>query len=259
MEIPGGSSLDQSQDGRVIVTCARAVSTQEPNAGGWILDADRGGKPRHIDAGVDTGDIAVSPDGRWVATDVSGGARVKIWDAHEGRLVKQIVNRGASCPHFSSDGRWLVTSLDVGRLFAVESWEEGPSLGFGGGTVFTPDAKLIATPTARSVRLFDYAARRDVAVLEEPNLDWIQRVAFSPDGTKLITINTFNGIRVWDLRLIRQQLKDLDLDWKWPAFPLATSRPQSLEPARVKLRLVNESTAKAITKPPPEPKGKPRP
>jgi hypothetical protein len=27
------------------------------------------------------------------------------------------------------------------------------------------------------------------------------------------------GISVWDLRLIRRQLKDLGLDWDWPEFP----------------------------------------
>jgi hypothetical protein len=43
---------------------------------------------------------------------------------------------------------------------------------------------------------------------------------FTPDGTKLIaTCGTGKAVYVWDLRVLRQELAELGLDWDWPAFP----------------------------------------
>ena len=68
LPVPCGRALGQSGDGRVIVTCARAVGPDQAYAGGWILHADRASQPIRLDAGADIGFIAVSPDGRWVVT-----------------------------------------------------------------------------------------------------------------------------------------------------------------------------------------------
>jgi len=54
-------------------------------------------------------------------------------------------------------------------------------------------------------------------VLEDPNLD-LASITFTPDGTKLIALNAHNGAHVWDLRLMRRRLKEMDLDWQWPEF-----------------------------------------
>ena len=88
LPLPNGEGLDQSRDGRVTVTCDRAVATQLPYAGGWILRSDRLTQPIHLDPGADVGQIAVSPDGRWVATSTHVIGLSKIWDARDGRLVK---------------------------------------------------------------------------------------------------------------------------------------------------------------------------
>jgi hypothetical protein len=56
---------------------------------------------------------------------------------------------------------------------------------------------------------------------------------FTPDGTRLIAARNENGfIYVWNLRLIRRQLKELGLDWDWPEFPPAapgSESPRSLQ------------------------------
>ncbi len=72
LPLPRGQLLGQSGDGRVTVTCSRAVAEEAPHAGGWLLHADRPDQPRRLDAGVDLGFITVSPDGNWVVT----GARL---------------------------------------------------------------------------------------------------------------------------------------------------------------------------------------
>src|SRR5262249_49161626 len=45
LPLPRGHALGQSRDGRVNVTCARAVGGEEAGAGGWILHTDRPGEP----------------------------------------------------------------------------------------------------------------------------------------------------------------------------------------------------------------------
>src|SRR5207248_2342979 len=101
--------------------------------------------------------IAVSPDGQWVVTVTSPGRLAKIWDARDGRLVKQLAEWGIGYPRFSPDGHWLSTHLDGGRLFAVGTWEPGPRVGARvGASVFAPDSKLMAIPTTTGViRLVD--------------------------------------------------------------------------------------------------------
>ena len=226
LPLPNGSALDQSRDGTVIVTCDRAVGSQQRHAGGWILHTDQPGPPLRLDPGADTYYIAVSPDGRWVFTvnHIDGGA--KIWDARDGRMVRQFASGGigsftcgSSC--FSPDSRWLRSGGDGNRLLAVGTWEPGPQV-VSGFPTFAPDSRLMAVATSTGIQLFDSTTNRKVAMLEDPNLDLTIQALFVPDGTKLLAVTKARGIHVWDLRLIRQRLKELSLDWDWPDFPPAT-------------------------------------
>jgi len=236
-----GSSLSESHDGRVLASCDRAVSVEQPFAGGWILHTDAPKKRIRLDLGTDMGFIAVSPDGRWVVTATFGAGLAKIWDARDGRLIKRLANWGVTTPCFSPDGRWLATSLDGGRLFAVETWAPGPQVGE--GAVFSPDSKLTAAPTTNGIRLIDPATGREVALLEDPNRDSVDQALFSPDGTKLVVMNRKNGIHVWDLRLIRRQLSDRGLDWDWPGFPPVTAARPIAELAKVEIHLGKDKAA----------------
>ncbi len=53
LPLPYGCALGQSRDGRVIVSCSRAVGLFKPHAGGWILHTDRPGQPIRLDPGAD--------------------------------------------------------------------------------------------------------------------------------------------------------------------------------------------------------------
>jgi hypothetical protein len=39
-------------------------------------------------------------------------------------------------------------------------------------------------------------------------------VAFNPDGTQLMACESSDALRVWDLRMIREKLADMGLDWQ---------------------------------------------
>src|SRR5262249_38081413 len=152
---------------RVLVACNRAVGPWQPYAGGWIVHADQPDQPIRIDPGADICYISVSPDGRWVVTSTQAVGMCKVWDASDGRFVKQLADWGAGWPRFSPDGRWLSTSLDGGRVFDTGTWEPGPLVG--GPGVFAPDSKLMAIePTAGVVRLVDRDTGRECARLEDP-------------------------------------------------------------------------------------------
>jgi Anaphase-promoting complex, cyclosome, subunit 3 len=73
-------------------------------------------------------------------------------------------------------------------------------------------------------------------VLDDPNQDLCYAPVFSPDGTKLIVVNGGNGIHVWDLRLIRERLAELGLDWDAPVYPPADPEGK-VEPLKVEVRL----------------------
>ena len=253
LPLPNGENLDESRDGRVTVTCDRAVATQRAYAGGWILRSDRPKEPIRLDPGADIIHVAVSPDSRWVVTATHVVGLAKIWDARDGRIVKQLAEWGATFPRFSPDGRWLSTRLDGGRLFAVGTWKPGPRLG--DSAVFSPDGKLAAVPAPAALRLLDVASAREVAVLEDPNLDRVLQAVFTPDGTRLIAVY-LNRIQVWDLRLIREQLKELGLDWDWPEFPPAPASHGNPEHLKVEIHLGDQWVAKAPDEPSTTPDGK---
>ncbi|HVK07874.1 MAG TPA: protein kinase [Gemmataceae bacterium] len=233
--LPRTNFIAQSRDGRVIAASNRAVGQHQAYAGGWVLHADRPGDPIRLDAGADLLGVAVSPDGRWVATVNYSTGVAKIWDSRDGRPEKQLADCGAGLPTFSPDGRWLsVSNLADGRLFAVGTWEPGPVVG-GCGT-FSPDGKLIAVPySAGAIHLVDPATGRELAVLEDPNLDATSRTVFTPDGTKLIGVGGGNvkGVKVWDLRLIRGQLAAMGLDWDAPQYPPADPAADVASPPNV--------------------------
>jgi WD40 repeat protein len=236
LPLPRGNGLSQSRDGRVIVTCARPIFSRQP--GGWILHSDEPSQPIRVDAGADVAHLVISPDGRGVVTVTHNpDGLATVWDARNGKRVKQLAAWGTGLPRFSPDGRWLSTELDGGRLLTVGDWELGPRVG-GAGT-FSPDSKLLAVAApAGAVRLVDPGTGREFAMLEDLDQNVTCLPTFTPDGTKLIAVTggRMNGIRVRDLRLIRQHLAKMGLDWEAPPYPLAD--PGSMAtPLTVEVRL----------------------
>jgi tetratricopeptide (TPR) repeat protein len=68
------------------------------------------------------------------------------------------------------------------------------------------------------VQLVDPATGRQFARLPAAGRPY----CFSPDGSQLVTDAGRDGaFQVWDLRLIRRQLREMDLDWDRPPYPPA--------------------------------------
>jgi WD40 repeat protein len=181
--------------------------------------------------------ISGSPDGRWVTTGTfEGGRGVCVWDRRSGRLEKDWPIGDAEVA-FSPDGRWLAAATgrfsDAGaecRTWRVGSWEPGPRVPLDRlsssppSLAFTPDSKILAVVhTTTEVRLLNADTLEDIAILASPDPILITRVAFSPDGNQL-AVAAHNTIQLWDLRVLRERLRELSLDWDKPPL-LAASTP----------------------------------
>ncbi|HLJ93349.1 MAG TPA: WD40 repeat domain-containing protein, partial [Gemmataceae bacterium] len=189
--------------------------------GTWVLCSDQPEPPTRLDAQAGAAHLAVSADGRWIATAIHFADTLKIWEARSGRLVRQLEQGGGRgyC-QFSPDGKWLATGLDGNRLWAVdvEPWTEGPRLWTGDpvSPVFSSDGKTIAHDTnTGTVRLVDAASGSEILQLPDPYLDSATPF-FTPDGTRVITVTngTVRGIHIWDLHSIRRELAAIGLDWE---------------------------------------------
>jgi hypothetical protein len=66
-----------------------------------------------------------------------------------------------------------------------------------------------------------------LARLEDPNGDTPWDVSFTRDGSRLL-VCTGQGIQVWDLRRIRAELAQRDLDWDAPPYPPASVPAEQL-------------------------------
>ena len=95
-----------------------------------------------------------------------------------------------------------------------------------GGMSFSPDGRLLGVggPT-----LIDVSIGRQLATLDEAGQ---VPVVFSRDGTQLVDALAGGSVHVWDLRLLREQLSAMGLDWDIPAYP-PSSEPRNLPPIRV--------------------------
>jgi WD40 repeat protein len=223
LSIPGtGQQLGQSKDGCVLAT----VNQQD----GIVLHADRPDEPVHLGPHPRVLRVAVSPDGLWVATGGfghPGGA--KVWEARTGRLAKDLPV-GVGCNvYFNPNGKHLLTIGDgVLRLWEVGSWNDvtWPQPLTGMAASFSADGRLLVVETGSGVaRLLDAETGREYAGLEDPNQERAKFYCFSSDGTLLVTSGDGPAMHVWDLRLIRRHLAQMNLDWDLP--PLPPSSPLS--------------------------------
>lgn len=254
--------IARSEDGMVL-------AGSNPHAGGpdaigayvWRRDAPNEAialKP-HADART----VAVSPNGKLVATGAHGGLGLKVWDATSGRCIREFLpSTQMIMPFFSPDGRWLMNS--GGQSWRVEDWSEGPTR-IAGEVAFAPDMRLMACANHKGfISLVNPESGRELARLEDPCQDALGWITFSPDGTQLIgTTVQSSCARVWNLRKIRAGLRELELDWDAPDYPPVSSahraEPISIEvigadkvitPAKSPGTALNNEAWRLVTGPP---------
>jgi WD40 repeat protein len=214
------------------------------SAGSLVWDRERN-RTYRLGPQEDVRCCAVSPNGMWVATASwnlhQGGQGVKVWEARSGRLVVELAVTGLGRVGFSPDGKWLVTNGSAFRIWEVGTWREGPTLGglsVNDGFTFTADGQLLALADSPGVvRLLVPATGKEIARLSAPEQTRLSPECFTSDGGQLITIGRESeALHILDLRAIREQLKELGLDWDAPPLPPANDAAAP-RPLRVKVEL----------------------
>jgi eukaryotic-like serine/threonine-protein kinase len=231
---PLHADLSYSRDGTVL-----AASNNQafgPDAiGAYVWPRDRPSAAIPLQPHSDCRNVAVSPDGKLVATGSHSGMGLKVWNAADGTFIREFLSDlRFTRPFFSPDGRWLMNS--GGQSWRVEDWSEGPGHS-GGEAAFAPaDLRLMAWGGHKgSIPLVDPESGRELARLEDPNQDMLESLTFSPDGTRLIGTTTDSAcVHVWDLRKIRAGLKDLGVDWNASGYPPELDAPRP-EPLHIEL------------------------
>jgi serine/threonine protein kinase/WD40 repeat protein len=179
--------------------------------------------------------VAISQDGRWIATGPWWPGPVTVWDARTGNPVRTLLHSyDVGVLAFSPDGKWLVGGTAEKYLFwEVGSWQlrrERPRMGNCPVLAFSPDGRVLATVPAHGlIRLTEPETGRELVTLEPPDPGIITWLRFSPDGTRLVASTENHAVQVWDLRRLRQGLADIGLDWDPP--PYAPAADDSANPA----------------------------
>lgn len=167
--------------------------------------------------------LAISPHARWIASGTWKGTGVKVWDAAAGRALIDLPVEGNCNVAFSPDEKWLVTgSGEEYRFWEVGSWKPRHSVArdhagdIWGRMTFSSDGHTLAVSIAREggLQLLDPHDGHTIAKLEAPSQQ--TPGCFSPDGQHLAVAAEGGVLQVWNLKLVREQLAKMNLDWPSP-------------------------------------------
>jgi tetratricopeptide (TPR) repeat protein len=133
--------------------------------------------------------------------------------------------------------------VDGNRVYEAGTWKPHTQLGSGVPWNTSPDGSIAVVGLTSGVyRLVEVSSGRELARLEDPEQNSLP-AAFTPAGEKLVT-TAKNGLRIWDLRLIRQELRKLDLDWHAPPFP----PPEEKKAIPLKIKIIAAPSASGAVK-----------
>jgi WD40 repeat protein/tetratricopeptide (TPR) repeat protein len=214
-----------------------------------VLDPQQPGQQISLRGHPHMTSLAISPDGRWIATGAWKGSDVKIWDL-AGRDPRQPVQTihtlGNADVAFSPDAKWLVVCDEAYHFYHAGSWQPAHEIrnekvrGSAHRPAFTHNGRLmeVGYGEGRHIGLVVPGTGQEIAALTVVDPQLISASAFSPDGG-VLAVGTEKGvIQLWDLRAIRKKLIEMGLDLDLPPYePVNHGNPGP--PLRVKVDLGN--------------------
>lgn len=198
----------------LITSVAFSPDGQRIVSGGWdetvrMWDARTGAEVRRLTGHSNwIGSVSFTPDGKHVVTQtwnnrytsgsVNDERTIRLWDFERETSVRVIPSR-VNMTARPGDARIVVEGLDA----TVKVWGSEARVVFltpnGGGVLLSPDGKYLLTVNAdRSIDCWE--AQTGVKVRTLPRFsEWIQRMAFSPDGGRIAVAGENGTIALWNL------------------------------------------------------------
>ena len=211
----GGDIIDGkfTPDGKLLVVATdhpkRMLATRDIVSGESVAVA--------LEVGDFVDAIAVSPDGRFLATGWRDG-HVRFYDLPSLVLRRQFAGRRRSVNSvsYSSDGTRLAIGDIDGTVQVIDAstFEVAfVALAHGGemfaetfAASFSPDSSRLAMGGRDGIlRLVDSTDGEIVAKLPG-HFDYIYRLAWSPDGGRIVTASGDKTLRIWDTTSVRERL-----------------------------------------------------
>jgi WD40 repeat protein len=147
-------------------------------------------------------DVGFSPDGQYVVTS-SGDDTAQVFSADKGarRSILAGDTDTVSSSVFSPDGRLVLTASDDGT---ARLWDPGTAVELiptSARAPAPPDRSAVSRDGMRAtVRGNDVVLTgKEGTMLLRGHRDRVLAVAFSPDGTRLVTASRDNEARIWDV------------------------------------------------------------
>lgn len=195
----GSSGIAFSSDGAVLAMASRAGG---PGVHRWNV-----GTGRELPALGPQGEaraLALSPDGKLVATGASGEARVRLWDAATGAEVRVLDAGGpVSSVAFSPDVRRLAVGSRGGvQLWDLTTWSSLGRVEVAAREVaFSPNGMLLMADGLEFVRFLHGVKLAQVQSFTPlPGTSAAGALAFSRDGARMASVSDQNSVRLWALQ-----------------------------------------------------------
>jgi RNA polymerase sigma factor (sigma-70 family) len=144
--------------------------------------------------------LAISPDGKTLASGNARGRGVGLWDTATGRPL-HLLRGDAQSVAFAPDGKQLFTAGYV-RAIDVAAGKELRRFGanfYALKVALSPDGRVLAAAGDGNVLLIEAATFKQLRQLPVQGGTIYSNLAFSPDGQMLAAGSTGKGVRVWDL------------------------------------------------------------
>ncbi len=158
--------------------------------------------------------LAISTDGRWLASGVHSTNVVKefdliIWDLASVKSVRRMSTKSVNAMAFTPDSARLITIGSSSKETRLLLWDIaagklertfiGPASA-AGGVAINPDSRMFATSSAsdKTVRLWELASGQERAKITG-HKTFVFSLDFSPDGKTLVAASDDAPVYLWDV------------------------------------------------------------